>query len=130
APVTTDNAPGGWQNHDVTVTLSPTDSGPAGGVSGVDKTFYRVDSSRAYTVGTSVLIAAPSITHANDGTHTIDYYSSDKAGNLERSEERRVGKESVTRVRSAPGSKQVTNASPFTIPYTVSDESLSAALAK
>src|SRR5205823_8775440 len=38
APVTSDDAPGGWQNHAVTVTLSPTDSGPAGGVSGGDKT--------------------------------------------------------------------------------------------
>src|SRR5205807_6849813 len=79
APVTSNDAPGGWQNHAVTVTLSPTDSGPAGGVSGVDKTYYRVDSSGSYTQGTSVLIPAPS-GGGNDGVHTIDYYSTSKEG--------------------------------------------------
>src|SRR5207253_8872519 len=75
-------------------------------------------SSGSYTQGTSVLIPAPS-GGGNDGVHTIDYYSTDKAGNTEatkhatvridtvtpvssaRSEERRVGKERRTRSDTA-----------------------------
>ncbi|HVC87411.1 MAG TPA: Ig-like domain-containing protein [Gaiellaceae bacterium] len=73
APHTTDNAPSGPQNHDVTVQLSPTDSG-----SGVASTTYSVDGGPAQS-GTSVLIPAA----GNDGTHTIAYYSTDVAGNQE-----------------------------------------------
>jgi hypothetical protein len=77
APVTTDDAPSDWKNTAVTVHLSATDGG-----SGVDKTYYRVDSNPTYAVGTSVVISAP-LDHSNDGTHTIYYYSTDNAGNTE-----------------------------------------------
>jgi hypothetical protein len=79
APVTTDDAPAGWKNTAVTVHLSASDN--AGG-SGVDKTYYRIDSDPAYVLGTSVVIGAPA-DHSNDGIHTIHYYSIDKAGNDE-----------------------------------------------
>src|SRR5207302_9211430 len=49
---------------------------------GVDKTVYEVDSAASYSTGTTVTIPAPT-SHANDGTHTITYYSTDKAGNTE-----------------------------------------------
>src|SRR5207249_9823024 len=78
APLTSDDAPGGWQNHDVTVTLSPTDSGPAGGVSGVDKTFYEVDGA-GFVQGTS------SVMHTSGLQSSFDLvsrhqHSTDKAG--------------------------------------------------
>lgn len=69
APVTTDNAPSGWQNHDVTVTLSPTDD-----ASGVDTTFFTVDGGSMQT-GTSIGLS--------EGVHTIEYWSVDNAGNFE-----------------------------------------------
>src|SRR2546422_8910128 len=93
--LTTDDAPAAWQNAATTVTLSASDPGAT--ASGVDKTFFKVDTG-SFTQGVSVLIAAPG-DHSNDGTHTITYYSTDKAGNVEvaRSEERRVGKECRSR---------------------------------
>jgi hypothetical protein len=77
APVTSDDAPGGWENSAVTVHLSATDGG-----SGVGETYYRVDGTDVYVVGTSVLVPAP-VDHSNDGVHTIDYYSVDRATNVE-----------------------------------------------
>ncbi|HEY8723220.1 MAG TPA: Ig-like domain-containing protein [Gaiellaceae bacterium] len=73
APVTTDNAPAGPRNSDVTVNLSATDGG-----SGVTSTVYTVDDGPQQT-GTTVLIPAA----GNDGTHTIAYHSTDAAGNVE-----------------------------------------------
>src|SRR5204863_195021 len=128
APVTSNDAPGGWQNHDVTVTLSPTDSGPAGGVSGVDKTYYKVDAG-SFVVGSSVLIAAPA-DHSKDGVHTITYYSTDKAGNVEANQSVDVRIDTVKPVSSASGPNQVTNSSPFTINYSASDAAPSSSLDK
>ena len=74
APVTTSNAPSGWQTHDLTVTLAATDggSGMSGGAAG---TWYALDST-SYTGGTSVAITS-------DGVHTLSFYSVDAAGNRE-----------------------------------------------
>ncbi|MBI4171450.1 MAG: Ig-like domain repeat protein, partial [Actinobacteria bacterium] len=78
APVTTASAsPGTTSNTTVTVTLSASD----GSGSGVSATQYRVDSG-GWTSGTTVVIAAPS-DHSNDGTHTIEFYSTDAVGNVE-----------------------------------------------
>ena len=75
-PVTSDDAPGGWQNSAVTVTLSVNEAG-----SGVASTVYRVDGA-AFQAGTSVAIPAPA-DHSNDGVHSIEYRSTDNAGNVE-----------------------------------------------
>src|SRR5207245_2355149 len=75
-PVTTDDAPAGWQASDVTVNLTATDAG-----SGIKVTEYGVDGG-AYTVGTSVTIPAPP-DGSNDGVHTIAYFSADHVGNIE-----------------------------------------------
>ncbi len=72
-PVTTDNAPSGWQAHNVTVTLTPTDTG-SGMVGGQAGTWYSLDGG-AYTAGTSVTVG--------DGSHTLSYYSRDAVGNVE-----------------------------------------------
>ena len=73
-PVTTDNAPSGAQNHDVTVNLAATDN-----LSGVGVTEYSLDGGSNWTTGTSVTVLAAS----GDGTTTITYRSHDLAGNVE-----------------------------------------------
>jgi hypothetical protein len=72
-PVTTDNAPAGWQNHPVTVTLTPSDSG-SGMVGGQAGTWYSLDGG-PYTAGTSATVG--------NGAHTLAYFSRDAVGNLE-----------------------------------------------
>src|SRR3989344_2170684 len=76
-PVTNDNAPAGWQNANVFVTLTADDT--LGGNSGVANTFYCVDQTDTCIPGTSGTIA--SVT--NEGTNYIRYYSTDVAGNTE-----------------------------------------------
>ncbi|TML63989.1 MAG: hypothetical protein E6G22_05250, partial [Actinobacteria bacterium] len=75
-PATTDNAPSGWQSSAVTVTLSASDAG-----SGPSATEYSVDGG-PFQSGTSVDVQAPS-DGSNDGSHTIAYFSTDVAGNVE-----------------------------------------------
>jgi hypothetical protein len=70
APQTSDDAPAGWQHEPVTLTLGASDAG-----SGVSSTTYAVDGSAAQQ-GTSVVVRG-------DGTHTVTYFSSDNAGNIE-----------------------------------------------
>src|SRR5207248_688469 len=45
APTTTDDVPSAYVNHNITVTLTPTDTGG----SGVDKTYYTTDGSEPST---------------------------------------------------------------------------------
>src|SRR5205085_9847834 len=71
-PATTDDAPSGWSNGPVTVTLAPTDAGG----SGVAKTEYELDGATIFTAGTSVRVAG-------EGVHTLTYRSTDAAGNVE-----------------------------------------------
>ena len=63
-----------WHKDPVTVTFTPTDaqSGMAGGSA---KTEYRLDSG-SWTTGTSLTVSA-------NGSHTVDYRSTDKVGNVE-----------------------------------------------
>lgn len=70
APNTTVTAPPAWNKNDVTLTLVPND-----GLSGVDKTFYQLDGG-TQTVGTSVPVTA-------EGNHTLTFWSTDLAGNVE-----------------------------------------------
>ncbi|WP_409342385.1 OmpL47-type beta-barrel domain-containing protein [Paenibacillus sp. MBLB4367] len=69
-PITIDNAPENWMNKDITVTLTASDKD-----SGVANTYYTLDGG-AQQPGTEVTITA-------DGTHTLMYWSVDKAGNVE-----------------------------------------------
>jgi hypothetical protein len=69
-PTTGHNAPSGWQSGAVTVSLSPSDSG-----SGVSNTTFSVDGGGAQS-GTSVGVSG-------DGIHTISFFSTDVAGNVE-----------------------------------------------
>lgn len=70
APVTTDNAPSGWQTSDFTITLSPTD-----GLTGVNNTYYSINGSTA-VAGTSIAIST-------EGEYNVSYYSTDNANNSE-----------------------------------------------
>ncbi len=70
APNTTVTAPPAWNKSDVTLTLVPND-----GLSGVDKTFFRLDGG-ALTAGTSVPVTA-------EGNHSLRFWSTDVAGNTE-----------------------------------------------
>jgi len=74
APITTDDAPIGWQSADATVTLTPID-----GLSGVADTLYCVDQIDACLPGTS----GTSILVSDEGVNYVRYYSSDVAGNDE-----------------------------------------------
>ncbi|MEC0091206.1 discoidin domain-containing protein [Paenibacillus macquariensis] len=70
APSTTDNAPTDWMNKDVTVLLDATNSG-----SGVASTHYIVNHGEEQT-GNSVVLT-------EEGVHNLEYWSLDKAGNVE-----------------------------------------------
>lgn len=69
-PMTTDDAPTGWQKTEVTVTFTSTDN-----ESGVVKTVYSVNRA-PYAEGSSVTLT-------EDGIHTINYYSVDMSNNEE-----------------------------------------------
>ena len=71
APVTTSNAAPYYRGA-ATVTLSPSDN--AGG-SGIKATYYRLDGG-TQTAGTTVGVSSP-------GAHTVEFWSTDNAGNTE-----------------------------------------------
>jgi hypothetical protein len=77
APVTRDDIAAGPPAHTdpITVTLHPADDNGARKVSGVAVTHYRVDGG-PWATGTTVEVTG-------DGQHTIEYYSTDNAGNDE-----------------------------------------------
>ena len=72
APATTDDYAGGsdWQTGPVSFSLTASDT-----VSGVDGTTFSIDGGAAHS-GTDVVVTA-------DGEHTIAYFSTDNAGNIE-----------------------------------------------
>ncbi len=75
APVTTDDAPEGWQNTDITVTLTPDDGECGSAFDGTGTTFYSVDGGE-WLEGTEVLLSGT-------GIYEISYYSVDDVGNTE-----------------------------------------------
>ncbi len=76
APFTYDDAPPEVQTEDVTVHLTASDA-----LSGVSHTYYSLDGG-PWLEGTEVVVAAPA-DDSGDGAHTIWYYSTDNAGNVE-----------------------------------------------
>jgi len=76
APDTVDDSDPQLHDAAVTVTLTAADA-----TSGVASTRHRVDDG-GWVSGSSVLVPAPP-DHSNDGSHTITYYSTDTAGNVE-----------------------------------------------
>ncbi|NOU91228.1 DUF5011 domain-containing protein, partial [Paenibacillus sp. LMG 31460] len=70
SPVTTDNAPAGWVNHDTTVNLNAVDDG-----SGILATYLTVDGGAQQS--------GNAIAFNTEGVHTLVYWSVDHAGNVE-----------------------------------------------
>lgn len=68
----------GWNNSDVTVTINATDE--AGG-SGVDSLVYTM--SGAQSGGSMIAGSTTSITMLAEGTTTLTYHATDRAGNIE-----------------------------------------------
>jgi len=83
APVTTDNAPNGiWQNNNITVILTATDTiSDVASRSGVAWTQYCID--RTHTCTPNIIYNTSANVPANlEGTSYISYRSSDNAGNV------------------------------------------------
>ncbi|MBT2654579.1 pectate lyase [Bacillus sp. ISL-18] len=70
APVTTDDAPNGWVNKDVTVNFMAKDMD-----SDVAATYYTIDNGAPQT--------GKSVTITSEGIHSLTYWSVDNAGNVE-----------------------------------------------
>jgi large repetitive protein len=70
APVTNPEAPSGWQKSDVTVRFAGTDK-----LSGVATTWY--------SIGGGPALEGGSVTLTAEGTHSLEYWSADAAGNEE-----------------------------------------------
>lgn len=73
-PTTTDDAPSGWQNADVNIVLTPTDTW-----SGISDTKYCVDLVDACVPSES----SNNVTVSSEGTKYVRYFSIDGAGNIE-----------------------------------------------
>ena len=80
------NGSNGWFTSDVNVTLTGTDN--AGG-SGIEKTEYKVDGGSFATYNAPIAVTTA-------GTHTIEYRSTDKNGNVEATKTLNVKVDKVT----------------------------------
>ena len=71
-----------WHNSAVTVTFTATDNPGGSGMSGGQaKTEYQLDGG-SWVSGTTCTVVAPA-DHSGDGQHTVNYRSTDAAGNVE-----------------------------------------------
>jgi uncharacterized protein involved in tellurium resistance len=110
------NGTNDWYATDTTITLSASDEG-----SGIEKTEYRVNEGDWKTYESPILIKA-------DGIYTIDYRSSDRAGNVEDSKSISLKSDNtkpVTKADVVPGNPDGTNEwykSEVSITLSASDE--------
>jgi len=109
APVTTSDAPAGWQKGPLTVHFSATDAG-----SGVDYTKYSLDGGVTWTIGTSVPVSA-------QGTTTIRYYSADRAGNVEQTKTATVMIDATAPLASAVASPASWTTGNVTVTFSATD---------
>jgi M6 family metalloprotease-like protein len=116
APVTTADRPGGvWHHSAVDVTFSPVDTGG----SGLAYTEYNVDGT-GWITGTKASIAAPT-NHANDGLHTVQFRSADKAENLEPAQQVQVGIDTQAPVTSVIGADPFWHGADVTLVFSSTD---------
>jgi hypothetical protein len=113
APSTVAAAPSGWQNAEVAVALTGTDN-----LSGIDTTYYVVDGG-AQKTGTSVVLGT-------DGTHTVEYWSVDRAGNTEDHKSVTVRIDTalptITSSQSPEANANGWNNSPVTVSFACADQ--------
>jgi hypothetical protein len=107
-PATTDNAPPAWQNTDISVSLTCSDSG-----SGCEGTYYSIDNGQSQVYGIPISITA-------EGDHTITYYSKDKADNQEtpKTVHAKIDKTAPTTTDNAPSIWQTKD---FTVTLSCTD---------
>jgi hypothetical protein len=111
-PVTTDDAPAGWCNSSVVVTLTPTDTG-SGMSGGLARTEYKLDAD-PWTSGISLTISS-------DGDHTLLYRSRDHAGNLEDVRSVHVKIDSGAPLTTACGADDAWHKSAVTVTFAATD---------
>ncbi|HWI60517.1 MAG TPA: GON domain-containing protein [Symbiobacteriaceae bacterium] len=107
-PVTTASAPSGWQNQDVTVTFSATDS-----ESGVAATYWQLDGA-AQQQGASALVST-------DGTHTLTFWSVDNQGNTENPHSVTVQVDKMAPVIGGSASTTAWTNQPVTVTFSCTD---------
>ena len=92
APVTTADAPSGWQTADTTVELTATDAH-----SGIANRYYRLNSGVVRTYSAPFTISA-------EGTTTVEFWSVDVVGNVEESSSKtvRIDKTAAVTSQDAP----------------------------
>lgn len=112
APNTSVTAPSIWSNSDVTLTLAASDA-----LSGVDKTFYVLDNGQQAS-GTSVSVTT-------EGSHTLEFWSTDRAGNVETAHTVSFGidksKPTITHTQSPAANADGWNSSDVTVSFTCDD---------
>lgn len=70
----------GWYTSNVMVTLSPSDGS---GASGVATTYYKLDDAACAPANTAACSTGTSVAVNSDGQHTVYFFSTDSAGNVE-----------------------------------------------
>ncbi len=103
APITSSDAPQGWINQDVLVTLTATDN-----YSGVDNTYFSQGSTEMQ-VGTGFAITT-------EGTNDVIFWSEDKAGNIEP-----LNRQVIQIDKTAPAAQFLSDEKPLTSGTTIED---------
>ncbi|MBE3137916.1 MAG: PGF-pre-PGF domain-containing protein [Thermoplasmata archaeon] len=112
APSSDDNAPTGWQNSAVTVTLTASDV-----TSGVSKIFYTTDGS---TPGNSSSQYSSALLFSSQGTTTLKYRAKDNATNMESPNTATINID-TTAPTSSVTTLSTYKTSPFSVSWTSSD---------
>jgi large repetitive protein len=108
APKTSHNAPEGWVQEDVSVTLTSSDK-----LSGAEQTYYSINGSE-YKEGQS-------FTLTDEGVHEITFYSVDQAGNMEEQQVTTVKIDNTAPTISIDLEKEYELGSTFNLDYLAND---------
>ncbi len=121
APTTTQSgADDAWHASDVPLTFTADDHG----LSGVDRTEYRVDpadESAAWTTGSAVTVTAS----LGDGVHAVQYRSVDNAGNVETYKSCTVKIDTAAPTTTQSGADDAWHATDVPIAFSADDQGLS-----
>jgi hypothetical protein len=110
-----------WYNRSVRIRLRATDN--AGGT-GVKSVTYRIDGGAPVTVlgsSASAVVKVDARTHAQDGSHTVSYFATDVAGNVEATHTLRINVDTRKPSTKAPRSARVRQNETAMLRYAVYD---------